>query len=444
MKEYTNKYKFDQGLRPYGDVGSDSPGLKECYNVVPRRGKLYGHLSLPSVPGITMDWPFPQLFCLSGGNYLCGRDYIKKLDSNLNVISQSGELPYYEITGASWEVVDFWQYVLFINGAARYVTDIMGDAIIPYTDQYIPTLGKLCNFKGQLVGAMPGENAIITGVIGGAVMDYDTRDTPRLEQQRIPLSWQGSVTRILRLGDRLMVYGTGGVNAFEIAKNEVIPAFKKIDTLPSSLQNLGVIAAEGDTTKHCLIDETGTIWTVSGDLEVKELGYSEFIIPLLGGNVRISYDTRSLFRDFYISDGETSYMLTEHGLCRVGQIVSSIQLYRGEAFATFASDGFTSWNVRTDLLDMGVRSKKTSEWIEVAGKNLQYCKVHSDGYSTPQIPFSPDGRTRAKMHGSDFEIELLGDKFSGVILEELAYKWKFVDKSTTRGSYADKNLTRSA
>jgi len=435
MRENSSHYKFEHGLRQYGD--SSEQGLKECYNVVPRRGRLVAHEALTVVSGAVNDWPFPQLFCLSGGNYLCGRNYIKKLDSNLAVtasyVTVQSDIP--------WSAVDFWDYAVFTNGAAVYVTDLVGGVQI-LADGTIPIMNGISDFKGQLIGiGVTGyeENEVVHGAIGAATFD---RTVEMVETGSVPMKWQGGNVAALRLADRLVVYGEGGIGVLEIVQAEV-PAFRKIDVLPSSVQRLGVYAVGGDDSVHCFLDETGSLWRVTSGFEMQELGYREFFEGMLDREVRISFDPRSLFRDFYICDGQDCYLLTEFGLAKVHQLVASVQSYRGGAIGTFADSGDMSWLVKTDSLDMGLRARKTLEWVELRGSSLSSVKVSEGTIESGVFPVSPSGRANSKFSGTDLDVSVYGASYSDMLLETMIYRWKLSDKSSIRGEYASNAVTRT-
>lgn len=433
MREQASVYKFEHGLRQYGD-GSEV-GLSECYNVIPRRKMLVAHDPIITVPSITMDWPYPQLFCLAGGNYLCGRNYIKTLDASLAVTSTLVTLP----SAMPWTVVDFWQYVIFCNGAAMYATDLAG-GVQPLSIEGVPRVRAVSHFKGQLIGLeVTGytPNQVVYGAIGSANFSVDA-----VECGSAPMKWQGGNVAALRLGDRLVIYGEGGIGVLEIAGTDVI-AFKNIDVLPSSIQRLGVCAVGGDDSLHCFLDETGSLWKMAADFSVQELGYREFLEGMLDGDVQISFDPRSLFRDFYICDGTKCYLLSEGGLAEVHQIVSSIQLYRGGSVGTFIDNGDASWRVKTDVLDMNMRAKKTIEWAEITGKNVSSITINEGLVESPVFPVSHAGRARPKFTGTDMEIKISGTSYAGAVLEEMQYRWKLSDKSSIRGAYASNAVTRT-
>lgn len=438
MREYNSVYKFESGLRPYGTRNRRKEALVQCFNVVPRNKRLVAHEDVNAVSGLIMDWPYPQLFCLAGGNYLCGRDYIKVLDTNLDVVYT------YTTTQAAnaWSVVDFWSYVIFMNGAAVYVTDTVGGAIIPYTGTAIPVMKGITNFKGQLIGiGVTGYdgNVVVHGAIGAA--DFTTA-FDHVEVGSVPMRWQGHCVAARRLGDRLIVYGDGGIAVLE-AVGEPRLAFRHIDVLPNSIQHLGVVAVGGSEDMQCFLDETGCLWKISAQMEVTELGYSEYLASMLDGDVRISYDPSSTYRDFYISDGQRGYILTEAGLAEIHQYVASVQLYRGLLYGTFESSNDMSWTVETDLLDCNVRSIKSIEWIEVDGSGLVHAQATNGALSSLPFPLSPDGRARLRFTSSDFSFKLYGSPNTGVVLDSMRYAWRLADKTSVRGEYASDAVTRT-
>lgn len=445
MRESSSKYVFDQGLRAWDEIGHDVPGLVACYNMVQRRGRLMSFEPLlDETSGIeAAAWPFPQLFCLKNANYLCGRQKIYMLDSSLGVLS-SITVP----LGSQWHVADFWDYVVFTNGATRmYDINVTTGHIKVST---LPLCGCIDNFKGQIVaGNVAGHdsNVFVYGGIGYANMTFGASD---IEPGFVPMPWQGAIRFVKRLEDAVMVYGDAGVSILTSSPPQIrhsagqTVAFKHDEAFP-----FGAVAAGGDIHQHVFIDETGSLWKIGGDLKPQELGYKEFLSPMLGNEIVISFDRRSGFRDFYISDGNVGYVLTEGGLSQVSQRVSSCTLYGGAALGTFVPEASVAPIIETDVLSMGLRARKATEWIELSGEgdwNVQLFASTGGGNFTAgpvlPVPSIAGSNVRAKMAGVDFRVRFTSASSEDQILEQMHYRWKLEDKHTIRGEYAAKATSR--
>lgn len=415
MKEASTNYLFDSGLRAWGQQRNTS-GLVECYNMVPRvdrskekslgesrrkgrqvRLEAYTPLTLVSSDMVTeiTTWPFPQLFCLHSYNLLCDYNKVYLLNSSFVIVD------WWNTTASKfWQVADWWKFVLLTNGNTMYVMDPATSTLnyIATGDLNLPMAQAICNFKGQyLAGAVSGydSNVLVWSEIGGVNLDigvetpvYGTRPGydvtyvrtppsgddaglwamqttgphPRnyaspVEAGYMPMPWQGAIKTIKRLGDYVVAYGEGGVAVLQPA--DITPL---VFHLRESL-DYGVTAVGGDIHRHLFLTEDSTLWLVSEDLKMKELGYQEWMATMSGTDIKISYDPS--LRDFYISNGTVGYILSENGLAKIFQRVSSVAYYRSTRFGTFSSSSTLTMIVCTDVMDMGVRGRKTIGWVEI-------------------------------------------------------------------------------
>lgn len=442
MREAASTYKFEQGLRAWEDMGRDLPGLLECYNMVPRRGKLlpFEPLVNPTAGIESVLWPFPQLFCGKKANYLLGRIKVFGLDSSFNITEMFMVAP-----SIRWHVADFWDYVVFTNGAEMYernaTTGLIGGSALPLC-------GCIENFKGQLVaGNVTGHesNVFVYGDIGYANL---TPSVSAPESGTVVMPWQGEINFVKRLGDSVVVYGDNGISVLSSvpAQTTNVVAFKHEEAFP-----FGVVAVGGDIHSHVFVDVTGSLWKIGADLKPQELGYKEFLSPMIGNEIYISFDPRSGFRDYYISDGAVCYVLTEMGLAQVFQLVSSCQVYWGNVYGTVIDElGTTDVTVETDTLDMGLRSRKATEWLEVACEgdwNVQMLSSVDGKNFTPgpvfPLPAISGGNVRPKMAGVDFRVKLTALSYADKLLEQMHIRWKMEDRRTIRGAYARKATSGS-
>ena len=80
--------------------------------------------------------------------------------------------------------------------------------------------------------------------------------------------------------------------------------------------------------EHVFVSSSGDLYLVDNKAQVTKLGYKEYLGDMIENEVIISYDEYN--EEFYICDGQKTYLLTRNGLCRVNQLVTSIIYYDDE------------------------------------------------------------------------------------------------------------------
>jgi hypothetical protein len=332
MREFSFHLPTKGGLRQWGSGVKGQAGLEECYNLVPYKEKLVPYEVLSRLVGTStfVTWPFPQLFCTATGNFLGDRTTLKMLDANYTTISSVGT----SIIMALWSVADFGQYVLFNNGTNVYAKSPYSTSIEPCTGIDLVAGKYICNYKGQIIIGGPtnhAANVVLWGAIGRATVD----PVDSVVAGWRPILNAGAVQVVKRLGDHIMVYGEEGV-AFLTPANETVPAMQLVE-----LNSLGIRgqAVGGDIFKHFFVRADGMLCMALPNPQyprailVQELGYKEFLEDM-DDTIVISpniVDERAMPAGrLYISDGQTSFMLAEDGLCSVCQCPSSVQYNQQE------------------------------------------------------------------------------------------------------------------
>lgn len=441
MREYDLTIPLKTGLRVYGDGPTNQGGLERCYNVKPYKGRLIAitPVVLPLVGSLPSVWPFPQLFCLTKNNYACSSSAIHTLDSNLNVVLNVST----STATAMWTVADFHDYVIFCNGANIYTTDpttgvITPQANLPFSPTTLYTGRSICAFKGQIIVAAPADydsNVVMWSDIGRATMD----PADSIVVGWMPMPWSGTTEMVLRLGDHVVAYGDGGVACLTpITEPAVGMSLRELSAMGVSGQAVG-----GDIRQHVYVREDGMLCKVTPNPEyprilmAQEIGYQEFFAPMLGDDIRVSFDPGS--EEYYISNGELGYVLAPDGLYKIYQSVISCQFYRGGLVGTAVSSVDLSLDVCTSKIDFNARGSKSIEYLEcqtnIDLNTSAYWKTeNSDSFiESPSVPLLKVGAARLKVSGMDLKVRLQADSFVGAELDYLTIHWKRQDKRFVRG-----------
>lgn len=191
-----------------------------------------------------------------------------------------------------------------------------------------------------------------------------------------PLQAQGAVRCVRALRSAVIVYGANGITAMVPASLADAGTFGF-----RRLTGFGVAsrsAVGGDEDQHIFLDKSGYLWRLTDSLELTRLGYREFLDPMLGTEIVISYDCRE--KDFYISNGVLSFVLTENGLGATGQLPTELTEIEGglvgvNAQGVFVSNPNTTVSFRTDVMDMGNRDLKSAYLLELGSTGISNLKA---------------------------------------------------------------------
>ena len=118
-----------------------------------------------------------------------------------------------------------------------------------------------------------------------------------------PMPWQGTVLKVERLGDAVVVYGDGGVTAI-VPYSTPVATFgvRDIQGIGRGVGIASRSAAGGGIYEHVFVDRAGELWRIKGDLTAERLGYGWIFSEFLGSSIVVSHDPQR--NEYYIS-GET-------------------------------------------------------------------------------------------------------------------------------------------
>jgi hypothetical protein len=273
--------------------------------------------------------------------------------------------------------------------------------------------------------------------------------------------------RALPMGKNVVVYGTFGSLSMRIVESPA-PTFGFENLGPAGIVN--PLAAGGDDKKHLMVARDGNVWLTSqnqyGVAQIERVGYSEYFKkaqaivdrPRGIGIVVVVYN--SVKDEFYISDGNESFLFTTDGLSRIGKNFTSIFNYENAAltnqfqfdylgdrpYGIFSeSEDSDSAIFQSDAVDLGMNAIKTIETIEVQGTlpegaNLELMVETRANRAQPfrttkWVRCNDSGVASPIVAGVEMRVNVRCTKVDRLTLEGLRIWWKLNDKRNIRGNY---------
>jgi len=450
MKEFTFTFKegLKKGLRKHHDNPRNEEALVTCLNVKPSES-----IPIPIVPvtysvtdvGGTVSWPYPQMFmCEDGTVVLATSTAIYEVDPStwaLGTVKLSGMT-----VGTVWDIVSSGAYIYGTNGSVGIKRTAAGTWSTFASETNTPRVSTWCLFKGQLVGGNVkttwqgrSTNSLVWSGIGN-INCTPSESNITAGFRNIP--WDGDVLRVRRLGDGVSVYGSKGIGF-------MVPVSVPTATFGfNELGDMGIIAKGaigGDKYSQVFVDEENWLWLWEAGQAPKRLGYQEFMENLTSANIMIALDP--IEREFYISDGSTSYLLTKYGLCETYQRVTSIFRYNNITYGPLSVGSDTSFTIWTDTLDYGIRGFKTLGHIELGvdtGGVDQDVQIAVSSRSNKKSALSasswintnPEAVGFSGRTAHEFRIGVKAAAYGGMKLDYIKSHIKIVDKRAIRGPYA--------
>lgn len=232
-----------------------------------------------------------------------------------------------------------------------------------------------------------------------------------------PLDWAGWVYSIRKLGNKVIVYGAGGISMLAPSGN----AFGLLSVSKIGLK--GKLAIAGDDKIHYFIDVFGRLSRLTEipqrsslfeqSISPEVLDYSEYLSDM--DNPVLSWD--SLNRLLYICDGTSGYVYSQDSssLGSGPANITGIGLRNNEAYIVSPSTIENPiFEICTDIYDMGSRKNKTITTIELGTDvigdlwvTLDYRKNKAEEFKTlTWHRVSPNGVTNIPCFGVEFRIRV--------------------------------------
>jgi len=235
-----------------------------------------------------------------------------------------------------------------------------------------------------------------------------------------PMPWQGSIRRILPLGQAVVVYGTEGI-AILGAYSEPVATMGLLKSEPVGIAGQGAVA--GDDSGHVFLSNAGELWRIEPDFRIHKLDYGHVFSAYPSSTPVVSYDAYN--REFSICVGTApAYILSEYGLTCGHQKPTNIQIAPdigalsgpGNVGVLLPYTGSTL-TLQTWEFDGGESGIWALEKVKISGRNLpsdlalqvRY-KVDqgSSWHITSSMSFDSRGEVAPKVSGTSFEIKITG------------------------------------
>lgn len=484
MKEFESSFNnITAGLKAF--ESGKGTGLLECFNAMPmgEEGLLpheeISKITIPteSLGSWSVSWPWPQV--VFGSYYTLGFAPTDDVISLFEMYYDGEDWSVDQMTDVGTaseinqiDVIDFGQFyavscfgydasdvpvietMIRLPGIekpsyqfelARVYEDAGDDYLCPRFPKFICG----CNFNGQaVVGGIlsdhpmwneRGLHSVCWSGIGTFDFNPERDRTAGFADMDWGLNGQGIVYKIIKVGNAVGVFGSGGISLM-IPVSEPMVTFGK-----KNISFLGIASGNhiaGDDSIVCFVDRYKDLWMMGSDLKLKKLGYRNWIRDL-DDDFRITYVPEK--KRFFISDDSICYALTESGMYSCHQLPTAAGIYGGELWGFFKDTGDYEWRVETDELDFKQRAFKTLQFIEVHGAGedtyamVKYKNnVADDEFSELQWRnLNPQGIVYYPVSSSEFKISLKGDNYreSDLLLSSLKLRVKQTDKRNIRGLY---------
>ncbi len=449
MREFD--YVFDKGLanglRSETAVPRNTQTLVELKNARPSKLGLTPLIPLTNPwPTIAFDWPFPQFFRCRERWLVGERNRLWR--GELGILHLVADPFHVGADEALWEVADYDNFHVITKGGTflttrNPVSTAWTTAAISAT---IPNCTTLCDFNGQLMagGLSPwlghtelSAKYVAWSDIGSASFVQTKRNEAGLRK----VSFIGEVVAVRKLGDHVVVYGYEGIGRLTPVVQPA-PTFGWKEMADVGMFEKGAVG--GNELKHLFVSIDGYLYAVDvSNMQVVRLGFGEFMQPLMTDYIMVSYVGGKEGGDFYISDGNTGYILTPQGLAQTYQRVSSATLVAGVAQGSFDNDTDTEFLLTTDVLDFEIRGQKTIMLLEVgcSGINPYYAAV--DWRMNPQTPFqrtpwvqlNNEGVATLPIAGTEFRLCLRCATCTDINVSYIRARYKVTDLRGLRGEY---------
>lgn len=435
--EYTIVRALRVGLRPYHKTSRDDSALLEARNT------RVGPLGLEPIEPVdrfvevTRSWPFPQYIDTEGGDQFVvvrsgASDVLYQLSgSTVVAIATLSQ-------GTRIELADFTSYRLFTNGVTM-VRVLNGTPAIGGAIATIPLFRTCCNFKGQCVAGNVtsswhgrGVNSVIWSAIGS--IDF----TPGIGNTAGFRDLPSEVYGVRHLGDRILCYGAKQLG-WLLPASDPAPTFGYKNILSVGLA--GRYAHGGDELEQVFVDEEGWLWRLN-EQGLKRLGYREFMTQMTASSIVVTFDRFK--RDFGISDGAKSFLLSPHGLSETHQAISGMLRRDGALVGDYEDLGKHDFRILTDTLDFGYRGAKTLMTYEV-GADVPGKMSLSAGWRAERgqemrvvgpVPVNDQGVATLIVSGTEFQVALEASSPEEMNLNYLKLRYKMTDLRSLRGVYA--------
>ena len=455
-----------KGLSPESSIPFNDEWLWQALGFRVGRKDLEGYevshdTPLAGVVPLQYSWPFPQWFSGERYNFLVVRDSTVNFEDKVYVLTDDYVATHiFDIdvltfgTGTLMEVADFGEYAVMLNGVLIIFWDVgLADWHEIRSSATFPMMKTICNFKGQAVGGN------VQGIWNGAAYDawHDCDETfycwskigsidftPEIDNtagyRRDP--YGGEVYHTRRLGDNVIGYSSKGITLMTpVSSPAATFGFTELDDV--GLINKG--AMDGSLRRQVYVGTDYILREITSE-GVKELGYQLYISDLDTADIIVNYDR--IKKDFYISDGTTTFLLSPYGLTQVPQHPSAIWSMDNfddePVMLPNTVDSPYVPSIVTTIFDMGYRGQKTIFSVE-SDVFVAFNPTVSVGWMNTllvwgygdDVPLNNEGVASVIASGNEFIVQF---KFELVArtspIKYIKVRYKMTDLRGIRGVYA--------
>ena len=440
-----------KGLSP-DKIPNNAQFLFECLGFRCGIGRLESHVPLTNPIPVTIDmyysWPFPQFLVGEEFHIMVVRDTVNQEDDVYLVSEDHATVtPIFQVDvltfgkGTLMEMADFGEYVFMTNGVLMIYWDLtLGAWQVMTSSTLIPMMRTICNFKGMAVGGCvlsPWYDCDETFFIWTrpGYMDFTPSQENETGYRRCP--YGGEVYHVRRLGDIVVGYSSKGVT-FLIPSSEPTPTMGFMEMCNIGLINRG--AMNGSLNRHIFVGEDYIVREVTKE-GVKELGYQYYMEQLTNGDIIVTYNPHK--KDFYISDGTKTFLLSPFGMTEVLQHPSAVWRSNGSSYIIPEVIDSRSPLICTEPFDMGYRGQKTISSIETDAHITLDPEAGVDYSSLAgwiiehYKPINNEGIAAITVSGDTFRFRLRFEAvYDNTVISYLKARYKMTDLRGIRGVYA--------
>ena len=502
----TIEKEIGRGLRPEVRATRGSGYLIECRNLMCGEYGLE-NVVIPTDPflGQLVNYPHPQIVRWPRHTYLLGETTISEVSTSavpwvasllttydaFSPLQEKDPLP-----GGVWHLAQFQDSFYLFNGSSVIfrtgLDKLVSQPVKTYVQDQV-TIKTGCEFKGRIItgGFDPaniwnsewatrfadwaaqldepfsnafsdiGQNWVMWSSIGGGDFPlwlfypnegYEyTLEADELLEERIlrnefgwmPMPFSGMVQAIFPLERNVVVYGENGIAVLTQVSGggDVPPTFGAEQILDVGISQRGCVA--GNRNQHFFIDSRGDLWIIEKNLSLRKLGYREYLAPLLGEDVRMSYISQGPY--LYISSDSYSFILSNYGLTEHNRSVTSAYLVDGGVIGLSKAQTGDAAELVTNEFDMSSRSIKTVTQVLVNAKAAGLVEVcvyfrydKGPGWTQgPWMELNKEGVARVQESGTDFRIGIRSAVALDFVIDYIQVSYQLSDRRYQRGPYVD-------
>lgn len=436
------------GLSPEGQLPFNNQFLYQCLGFrIGRTGlEAYKYLENPLPIALTIhyNWPYPQFLTGEKYNILVVRDtsavkdYVYSISDDMSTVTLIATIN--NNNGTQLEVADFGLYSFMTNGELIIYWNVAAGAwATTGAVTTIPMMRTICPFKGQAVGGniVSGwydcdETYYIWSKIG--CFNFVPDQTNEAGYKRCP--YGGEVYNVRRLGDNVIGYSSKGLTL-------IIPSCEPAATFGfSELDDIGLInqgAIDGNLFRHIYVGEDYILREVTRE-GIKELGY-QWLMEQLTGTIIVNYEPSN--KDFYISNGTKTFLLSPKGMSEITQHPSAVWRRDKQTYVLPETIDSRSPEITVWPFDFNYAGQKTNFTIESDINNytdaeaaLDYL-LNQSWNTTSYIPINNEGVATLIASGEAFRYRLRFDSIDDSFrIGYLNARYKMTDLRAIRGVYA--------